>query len=214
MYDVRRQEDAEAAGWCARLCENLRGAELFAESDGLDAFISIAMGQSVNENENGGGLMVALAQALMMNGYSDFKVAIFETLCAAAQWPSLKGRIAGSGVLGVITATLLSPRHPPSSKALMVRLCGLLATDSLEAHCWECYVQLHRCRSVVSSLMHSRHSPSNSVRDNFRDILYYIFTLLRGRVRPHQGHKHRQHTDTYAHVVVVIVVVVVVPPVK
>ena len=91
------------------------------------------MGQSVNENENGGGLMVALAQALMMNGYSDFKVAIFETLCAAAQWPSLKGRIAGSGVLGVITATLLSPRHPPSSKALMVRLCGLLATDSVEA---------------------------------------------------------------------------------
>eukprot|EP00434_Breviolum_minutum_P031898 symbB.v1.2.028211.t1/scaffold2925.1/size97224/1 len=130
-----QEEDAEAAGWCARLCENLRGAELFAESDGLDAFISIAMGQSVNENENGGGLMVALAQALMMNGYSDFKVAIFETLCAAAQWPSLKGRIAGSGVLGVITATLLSPRHPPSSKALMVRLCGLLATDSLEAHC-------------------------------------------------------------------------------
>ena len=75
--------------------------------------------------------MVALAQALTMQ-MSDFKVAVFETLCAAAQWPSLKGRIAGCGVLGVITATLLS-RHPPSAKALMARLCGLLAMDSPEA---------------------------------------------------------------------------------
>ncbi|CAJ1461209.1 unnamed protein product [Effrenium voratum] len=68
-----------------------------------------------------------------MMDMSDYKVAIFETLCAAALWPSLKGRIAGSGVLGVITATLLSPRHPASSKALMARLCGVLAADSPEA---------------------------------------------------------------------------------
>ena len=124
-----QEEDAAAAGYCARLCETLRGAEAFAESDGLDAFISVAMGQSMKGN---GGLMVALAQALAMD-MTPFKEAVFETLCAAAQWPSLKGRIAGSGVLGVITATLLSPRHPATVKALMVRLCGLLAADSLEA---------------------------------------------------------------------------------
>lgn len=123
------QEDAEAAGWCARLCENLHGAEAFADSDGLDAFISVAMGQSL---QGGGGLMVALAQALTME-MTSFKVAIFETLCAAAQWPSLKGRIAGSGVLGVVTATLLSPVAPSANKALMAKLCGLLATDSPEA---------------------------------------------------------------------------------
>eukprot|EP00438_Fugacium_kawagutii_P011284 Skav202834 [mRNA] locus=scaffold746:33893:34336:+ [translate_table: standard] len=127
---ITAQEDAEAAGWCARLCENLHGAEAFAESDGLDAFISVAMGQSLKQG--GGGLMVALAQALTME-MSSFKVAIFETLCAAAQWPSLKGRIAGSGVLGVVTATLLSPVAPSANKALMAKLCGLLATDSPEA---------------------------------------------------------------------------------
>ena len=33
-----------------------------------------------------------------------------------------------------------------------------------------------------------------------------IFTPRRGRVRPHQGHKHRQSKDTYAHIVVVVVV--------
>ena len=124
------QEDAEAAGWCARLCEDLQGAEAFAASDGLDAFISVAMGQSVKSGSSG-GLMVALAEALTME-MSEFKVAIFETLCAAAQWPSLKGRIAGCGVLGVITAKLLSPRPHPPSRALMARLCGMLATDSPE----------------------------------------------------------------------------------
>ena len=131
------QEDAEAAGWCARCCEELHGAEAFAQADGLDAFIAVAMGQSLKEGNAeshpmGQGLMVALVQALMME-MSDFKVAIFETLCAAARWPSLKGRIAGSGVLGVITATLLSPKQNDTSKALMLRLCGQLASDSVEA---------------------------------------------------------------------------------
>ena len=125
-----QEEDAAAAGYCARVCESLRGAEAFAASDGLDAFISVAMGQSLKSGS--GGLMVALAQALTMD-MSPFKEAVFETLCAAGQWPSLKGRIAGSGVLGVVTAMLLSPRHPATVKALMVRLCGLLAADSLEA---------------------------------------------------------------------------------
>ena len=124
-----QEEDAAAAGCCARVCESLRGAEAFAACDGLDAFISVAMGQSLKSG--GGGLMVALAQALAMD-VTAFKEAVFETLCAAAQWPSLKGRIAGSGVLGVVTAMLLSPRHPATVKALMVRLCGLLAADSLE----------------------------------------------------------------------------------
>lgn len=91
------------------------------------------MGESMKSDASGGrgGLMVALAQALTME-MSAFKVAIFETLCAAAQWPSLKGRIAGSGVLGVITATLLSPKHPVDRKALMTRLTGLLGSDSPE----------------------------------------------------------------------------------
>jgi len=125
-----QEEDAAAAGWCARLCEGLRGAEGFADTDGLDAFLSVAMGQSVKTGS--GGLMVALAQALMTD-MTEFKVAIFETLAAAAHWPSLKGKVAGSGVLGVITATLLAPRHPPPVKALMVRLCGELAVDTPEA---------------------------------------------------------------------------------
>ena len=36
-----------------------------------------------------------------------------------------------------------------------------------------------------------------------------LLTPLRGRLRPHQGHKHRQRTNTrtYAHNVVVVVVV-------
>lgn len=128
-----QEEDAAAAGFCARLCEGLRGAEAFANCDGLDAFLAVAMGESMKEDAQGkGGLMVALAQALMAD-MSDFKVAIFETIAAAAFWPSLKGRVAGSGVLGVVTATLLSPRHPPQVRALMVRLCGLLAADSPEA---------------------------------------------------------------------------------
>ena len=33
-----------------------------------------------------------------------------------------------------------------------------------------------------------------------------LFTPLRGKVRPHGGHKHRQRTDAYAHNVVVVVV--------
>jgi len=122
-----QEEDASAAGECSRLCETLRGAELFADSDGLDAFVAIGMGQSPTGGK--GGLMVALAQALMID-MSEFKVAIFETLAVAARWPSLKGRIAGSGVLGVISATLLAPRHAPPVKALMVRLCALLGVDS------------------------------------------------------------------------------------
>lgn len=75
--------------------------------------------------------MQALAQALMAE-MGDFKVAVFETLAAAARWPSLKGQVAGSGVLGVVTATLLAPRHPPAVKALMVRLCAVLSVDSPE----------------------------------------------------------------------------------
>merc|ERR1719265_103939 len=78
-----------------------------------------------------GGLMVALAQALMKE-MSEFKVAIFETLAAAARWPSLRGRIAGSGVLGVVTATLLAPGQPPPVKALMARTCGFLTVDAVE----------------------------------------------------------------------------------
>jgi len=124
-----QQEDATAAGWCARLCEGLRGAEAFADTDGLDAFVTVAMGQSMKTNT--GGLMVALAQALMAD-MTEFKVAIFETLAAASFWPSLRGRIAGSGVLGVIGATLLAPRHPPAVKALMTRLCGQLTVDASE----------------------------------------------------------------------------------
>lgn len=125
MHAVQHQ-DPNAAGSCARLCESLRGAEAFADSDGLDAFIAVAMGQ--NASGKGGGLMVALAQALMAE-MTDFKVAVFEVLAAAATWPSLRGRVAGSGVLGVITATLLAPRHPASVKALMARLCGILTVD-------------------------------------------------------------------------------------
>merc|ERR1719183_1092075 len=87
------------------------------------------MGQSTKAGS--GGLMVALAQALMRE-MSDFKVAIFEALTAAARWPSLRGRIAGSGVLGVVTATLLAPGQPASAKALMTRLCGLLTVDAVE----------------------------------------------------------------------------------
>jgi len=123
------EEDAAAAGWCARLCEDLRGAEAFAASEGLSAFLAVAMGQSMKTKS--GGLMAALAQALMAD-MTEFKVAIFEALAAAARWPSLRGQVAGSGVLGVVTATLLAPRHPPAVKALMVRLCAVLAVDAPE----------------------------------------------------------------------------------
>merc|ERR1719199_2380842 len=58
-----QNQDPSAAGACARICESLRGAEAFADSDGLDAFIGVAMGQEATGT--GGGLMVALAQALM-----------------------------------------------------------------------------------------------------------------------------------------------------
>ncbi|CAK0789806.1 unnamed protein product, partial [Prorocentrum cordatum] len=80
----------------------------------------------------GGGLMQALAQALMAD-VSEFKLAVFDTIAAAARWPTLRGRVAGSGVLGVLTAMLLAPRHPPPVKALMARLCGLLGVDAPEA---------------------------------------------------------------------------------
>eukprot|EP00927_Polykrikos_kofoidii_P052366 TRINITY_DN46165_c0_g1_i1.p1 TRINITY_DN46165_c0_g1~~TRINITY_DN46165_c0_g1_i1.p1 ORF type:complete len:556 (+),score=119.44 TRINITY_DN46165_c0_g1_i1:70-1737(+) len=120
------EEDAVAASYCARLCDTMRGAECFSEVEGLDAFIMVAMGQSMKTGQ--GGLMVALAQALMRD-MTDFKVAVFEALAACARWPSLRGRIAGSGVLGVVTATLLAPRHGPASKALMARLAGLLCVD-------------------------------------------------------------------------------------
>eukprot|EP00928_Gymnodinium_smaydae_P030156 TRINITY_DN22490_c0_g1_i1.p1 TRINITY_DN22490_c0_g1~~TRINITY_DN22490_c0_g1_i1.p1 ORF type:complete len:479 (+),score=119.49 TRINITY_DN22490_c0_g1_i1:96-1532(+) len=123
------EEDAAAASDCARLCDTIAGAELFAACDGLDAFVMVAMGQSAKSGE--GGLMVALAQALMRD-MTDFKVAIFETLAAAAQWPSLKGRIAGSGVLGVVVATLLAPRHDSPTRALMARLSGRLGVDAPE----------------------------------------------------------------------------------
>jgi len=122
------KQDAAAAGACARLCESLRGAEAFANSDGLDAFVAAAMGQNADGK---GGLIVALAQALMAE-LSEFKTAIFEALAAAARWPSLRGRIAGSGVLGVVTATLLAPKQPVAAKALMARLCGLLTVDAVD----------------------------------------------------------------------------------
>lgn len=126
LYAVQNN-DASCAGKCARFCETLEGAELFAHTDGLDAFVAVAMGQSMDGGQ--GGLMVALAQALMRQ-MDDYKMGVFEVLAAAAQWPSLRGRIAGSGVLGVVTATLLAPHHLPPTKALMVRLAGLLTTDS------------------------------------------------------------------------------------
>lgn len=126
LYAVQNN-DAAFAGKCARFCETLEGAELFAHTDGLDAFVAVAMGQSMDGGQ--GGLMVALAQALMRQ-MDDYKMAVFEVLAAAAHWPSLRGRIAGSGVLGVVTATLLAPHQPPSAKALMARLAGMLTTDS------------------------------------------------------------------------------------
>eukprot|EP00930_Biecheleria_cincta_P035743 TRINITY_DN24568_c0_g1_i1.p1 TRINITY_DN24568_c0_g1~~TRINITY_DN24568_c0_g1_i1.p1 ORF type:complete len:530 (-),score=96.21 TRINITY_DN24568_c0_g1_i1:458-1918(-) len=127
-----QEENAQAAGWCARLCEGFRGAEAFAACDGLEAFLHVAMGQSMKDDgAQKGGLMVALAQALMTDMPS-FKVAIFETLAAAARWPSLRGQVAGSGVLGVVTATLLAPRHPPPIKGLMAKLVGLCSTDAPE----------------------------------------------------------------------------------
>lgn len=125
-----RGEDSAAASACARMCDTLRGAEVFEASDGLDAFIAVAMGQN-SKADGSGGLMVALAQALMRD-MSDFKIAVFETLLAASRWPSLSGRIAGSGVLGVVVATLLAPRHGPAVKALMAQLCGTLTVDSPE----------------------------------------------------------------------------------
>jgi len=129
------EEDAVAASECARLCDTLQGAEALEKSDGLAAFIAVAMGQSMKsegEGQGQGGLMVALAQALMRK-MTSFKVAVFEVLAAAAQWPSLKGQIAGSGVLGVVVATLLAPQHGSAAKALMARLAGLLAVDDPEA---------------------------------------------------------------------------------
>jgi len=121
-----QNEDPSAAVECVRLCETLAGAEAFAKTDGLDAFLECAKGQNARGQ---GGLMQALAQALMSD-MTDFKVAIFETIAAAGRWPSLRGRVAGSGVLGVVTATLLSPRHPAAVKALMVRLCALCTVDA------------------------------------------------------------------------------------
>eukprot|EP00929_Paragymnodinium_shiwhaense_P089938 TRINITY_DN50148_c0_g1_i1.p1 TRINITY_DN50148_c0_g1~~TRINITY_DN50148_c0_g1_i1.p1 ORF type:complete len:509 (-),score=84.31 TRINITY_DN50148_c0_g1_i1:459-1985(-) len=126
-----QNEDAEAACACARLCDTLGGAERFANTDGLDAFIAVANGQSMKDGQSGNGLMQALAQALM-HDMTPFKTSIFETLAACAQWPSLKGRVAGSGVLGVVAATLLAPRHGPESRSLMARLAGLLTVDAPE----------------------------------------------------------------------------------
>lgn len=123
-----QEEDASAAGWCARLCETLQGAEDFAETEGLDAFLSVARGQSARTGK--GGMMQALAQAAVWD-MSTFKVAIFETLAAAGHWPSLRGRVVGSDILGIVAVALLaksedgSPKHPPAVRALMVRLCAL-----------------------------------------------------------------------------------------
>jgi len=63
---------------------------------------------------------------------TEFKVAVLEKMASAESLPSLRGRVAGSGILGVVTATLLAPRHPPAVKALMVRLCSTLTVDNLD----------------------------------------------------------------------------------
>jgi len=75
--------------------------------------------------------MVALAQALLRD-MTPFKKTIFETLDAAAVWPSVRGRVAGSGVLGVVVATMLAPQQRASTKALMVRLASHIVVDAVE----------------------------------------------------------------------------------
>ena len=73
--------------------------------------------------------MMALAQSFTEE-MSSFKISIFETLLQAAKWPQFKGKVAGSGVLGVISALFLSPKASAESRALMARLCGALAADA------------------------------------------------------------------------------------
>lgn len=121
-------EDAVAAMQCARICETRRGAETFANCDGLEAFTKAAMGEKIN---GGGGLMQTLLMAMTKEA-SEHQLAVFEALMAAAKWPTLKGKVAGSGVLGVISAMLLSSKQPPKVKALMARLCATLAVDAPE----------------------------------------------------------------------------------
>jgi len=123
-----QEEDAASAQECARWCESMRGAEIFAETDGMDAFLAVAMGQSMKDGDQAAGVMKALAQA-MMRSMEAFHLAVFGALAAAAQWPQLRGRIAGSGVLGVVTATLLAPCQNATTKALMARLAGLMVVD-------------------------------------------------------------------------------------
>lgn len=124
-----RDEDALAAGWCARKCETLEGAEDFVYSDGLEAFILIARGQSVKPGA--GGLMAAMAQAAIWD-MSPFKVAVFETIAAAGRWPQLRLQVVEADVLSIVAVALLArteednkPRHPPAVRALMARLCAL-----------------------------------------------------------------------------------------
>lgn len=127
-----QEEDEVAAGWCARLCETQEGAEDLDFSEGLEAFILVARGQSIKEGA--GGLMAALAQAAIW-GMSPFKVAVFETIAAAGRWPSIRAKVVQADVLSIVLVALLakgddnSQKHPPEVRALMARLCALAIDD-------------------------------------------------------------------------------------
>ena len=67
-----------------------------------------------------------------MTRMSEYDMALFEVLAKAAVWPQLRGRVASCGVMGVVTAALLSPNQSGKARRQMVDLISIVAVDDPE----------------------------------------------------------------------------------
>ena len=96
-----------------------------AEAGCVDALITAAHG-----NAEGGGLGLERTLLCAIAGkLPEHTLAAIDALAACATSPIVRGAIAGSGILGMISAVVLSPNSPPGDRAVGIRAAASMAFD-------------------------------------------------------------------------------------
>lgn len=122
----RSESEAEAVAAARALADVARqpgGAAAMCDAGCVDELLNAVHG------EHSGGLTQALVAAVSGQMRESAAAALDALVECAQRAPQCRGRIAGSGVLGLVSALLLSPRSGTGARALALRAVAALAAD-------------------------------------------------------------------------------------
>lgn len=135
MRNVLANLGAAAAGGDVAACRALAdaakqpgGARALDDAGCVEALLA-----AVHGSGDSGGMGLQRTLILAVTGkLPEAPLAALDALAALAEAPTLVGRIAGSGVLGLASAVVLSPASPSAARAVALRAAAAMAIDNEE----------------------------------------------------------------------------------